>query len=100
MSNSGFVRVMDDDGLVMFLYPEVGGSYSFWLSITDQDNEAYSVHLKSDMTPDFENYQFPVLSESEKQKITQLLSDQNDDVTSMIEEVQAIWGIDLMKYVP
>jgi hypothetical protein len=91
---------MDDDGLVMFLYPEAGGSYSFWLSITDQDNEAYSVHLKSDMTPDFENYQFPVLSESEKQKITQLLADQNEEITSMLEEVQALWGIDLLKYAP
>ena len=100
LSNSGFVRVMDDDGLVMFLYPEAGGSYSFWLSITDQDNEAYSVHLKSDMTPDFENYQFPVRSESEKQKITQLLAYQNEEITSMLEEIQVLWGIDLMQYVP
>ena len=100
LSNSGFVRVMDDDGLVMFLYPEAGGSYSFWLSITDQDNKAYSVHIKPDMTPDFENYPFPVHSESEKQKITQLLADQNEEITSMLEEVQALWGIDLLKYAP
>ena len=100
LSNSGFVRVIDDDGLVMFLYPETGGSYSFWLYITDQDNESYSVYLKSDMTPDFENHPFPVRSESEKQKITQLLADKNGDVVSMLEEVQALWGIDLLKYAP
>lgn len=100
LSDSGFVRVMDDDGLVMFLYPETGGSYSFWLYITDQDNESYSVYLKSDMTPDFENHPFPVRSESEKQKITQLLADKNEDVVSMLEEVQALWGIDLLKYAP
>lgn len=100
LSNSGFVRVMDDDGLVMFLYPQAGGSYSFWLYITDQDNESYSVYLKSDMTPDFENHPFPVRSESEKQKITKLLADKNEDVVSMLEEVQVLWGIDLMKYTP
>ena len=100
LSNSGFVRVMDDDGLVMFLYPEAGGSYSFWLYITDQDNESYSVYLKSDMTPDFENHQFPVRSESEKQNITQLLAYQNEEITSMLEEIQVLWGIDLMQYVP
>lgn len=100
LSNSGFVRVMDEEGLVMFLYPEAGGSYSFWLHITDQDNEAYSVYLKSDMTPDFENHQFPVRSEAEKQKITQLLADKNEDVVAMLEEIEELWGIDLMKYVP
>ena len=35
LSNSGFVRVMDDEGLVLFLYPETGGSYSLWLYIAD-----------------------------------------------------------------
>ena len=100
LSNSGFVRVMNGDGLVIFFYPETGGNYSFWLFITGQDNESYSVHLKSDMTPDFENYQFPVRSESEKQKIRQLLADKNEAVVSMLEEIQALWGIDLMKYVP
>ena len=100
LSDSGFVRIMDDDGMVMFLYPEAGGSYSFWLYITDQDKEAYSVYLKPDMTPDFENHQFPVRSESEKQKITQLLIAKNEDVVSMLEEVRSLWGIDLMKYVP
>ena len=98
LSNSGFVRVMDSDGLVIFFYPETGGSYSFWLYITDQDNEAYSVHLKSDMTPDFENYQFPVRSEPEKQKITQLLADKNDAVAAMLDEIQSLWGIDLLKF--
>ena len=95
LSNSGFVRVMDDDGLVMFLYPETGGSYSFWLYITDQNNQSYSVYLKSDLTPDFENHQFPVRSESEKQKITQLVIDKKEDVVSMLEEIHALWGIDL-----
>lgn len=97
LSNSGFARVMDEDGLVMFLYPEKGGSYSFWLYITDQDNEAYSVYLRSDLSPDFENHPFPVRSESEKQKITQLLTDKKEAVVSMLEEIHALWGIDLLE---
>lgn len=100
LSNSGFVRVMDDDGLIMFLYPETGGSYSFWLYITDQDNESYSVYLKADMTPDFENHQFPVRTEAQKARITQLLIEQQADIISMLDAVQALWGIDLLKYAP
>ena len=100
LSNSGFARVMDDDGLVMFLYPETGGNYSFWLYITDQDNESYSVYLKSDMTSDFENHQFPVRTEAQKEQITQLLIEQQADIISMLDAVQALWGIDLLKYAP
>ena len=100
LSNSGFVRVMDDEGLVLFFYPETGGSYSFWFYITDEDNEAYSVYLKSDMTPDFDNHPFPVRSELEKQRITQLLIDREEDVISILGAVQDLWGIDLLKYAP
>ena len=100
LSNSGFVRVMDNDGLVMFLYPETGGSYSFWLQVTDQNNESYSVHLKSDMTPDFENHQFPVRTETQKEHIRHLLVEQHDDVVAMLDAVQALWGIKLLKYAP
>ena len=100
LSNSGFVRVMDDEGLVLFLYPEAGGSYSFWLYITDENNEAYSVYLKSDLTPDFDNHPFPVRSELEKQRITQLLIDRKEDVLSILDAVQSFWGIDLLKYAP
>ena len=100
LSNSGFVRVMDDEGLVLFLYPEAGGSYSFWLYITDENNEAYSVYLKSDLTPDFDNHPFPVRRELEKQRITQLLIDRKEDVISILGAVQDLWGIDLLKYAP
>ena len=100
LSNSGFVRVMDDEGLVLFLYPEAGGSYSFWFYITDEDNEAYSVYLKSDLTPDFDNHPFPVRSELEKQRVTRLIIDRKEDVISILDAVQSLWGIDLLKYAP
>jgi hypothetical protein len=52
------------------------------------------------MTPDFENHPFPVRSEREKESIRQLLIDQKENVTSMLAEVRAFWGIDLMQYTP
>ena len=100
LSNSGFVRVMDDEGLVLFFYPETGGSYSFWFYITDEDNEAYSVYLKSDMTPDFDNHPFPVRTELEKQRVTRLIIDRKEDVISILDAVRSLWGIDLLKYAP
>lgn len=99
LNDSGFVRVMDD-GMVLFLYPEIGGSYSFWLDITDQNNQSHSVYLKSDMTPDFENHPFPVRTETQKEHITQLLIEQHDDVVAMLDAVHALWSIDLLKYAP
>ena len=99
LSNSGFIRVMDDNGLVVFLHLEKGGNYSFWLHITDQDNRSYSVHLNANMTPDFENYPFPVYSEYEKQQITQLLTKKNEYIISMLNTIKTLWGIDLLKYV-
>lgn len=98
LSDSGFVRVMDDDGLVLFLYPEIGGNYSFWLYITDNNRQSYSVYLKSDMTPDFEKHPFPVRSETEKQHISKLLMEQKHAITSMLAEIQELWGVELLKY--
>lgn len=100
LSNSAFVRVMGEDGLILFLYPEVGGSYTFWFFITDENNESWSVHLKSDMTPDFDHYRFPVRSDSEKEHISQLLIEQRGDVAAMLDAVNELWGIDLLEYAP
>lgn len=100
LSNSGFVRVMNNGRLVIFFYPQAGGSYSFWLYITDQNNQSYSVHVKANLTPDFESHPFPVRSEYEKQHIAQLLVEQNNDIVSMLNEIKSLWGIDLLKHAP
>lgn len=100
LSNSGFVRIMDKNGLVMFLYPETYGTYSFWLYITDQNSQSYSVYLKSNMMPDFENHPFPVRTEAEKAHITQLLIEQEEAINSMLDAVRELWGVELMQYTP
>ena len=100
LSKSAFVRVINDDGLILFFYPEVGGEYSFWFYITDSDNHAYSVYLKSNMTADFENHKFPVRSEKEQAHIQQVLYDRQDDIVAMLNAVYELWGIDLLEYAP
>lgn len=100
LSNSAFARVMNDDGLVLFLYPKVGGEYTFWLYITDSNNRAYSVYLKSNMTADFENHQFPARSEKEQEHIQQVLTEREDDIVAMLNAIYALWGIDLLEYAP
>ena len=100
LSNSGFVRIMDGDGLVVFLYPEVGGRYSFWVFITDSNNESFSIYLKKDMSPDFDNHPFPVRNESQKQYITRLLEKNRGAITAMLASIRKLWGIDLLEYMP
>lgn len=100
LSNSAFVRVMNDDGLVLFLYPEVGGEYTFWFYITDSDNHAYSVYLKSNLTADFENHKFPARSEKEQAHIQQVLIERKNDIVAMLNAVYALWGINLLEYAP
>ena len=100
LSDSGFARVMAENGLVLFLYPEIGGSYSFWLYVTDNDKQSYSVYLKSDMSPDFENHPFPVRNEKEKQHISKMLVEQEKAITSMLAEIQELWGVELLEYAP
>lgn len=96
LSNSGFARVMDKNGLVLFLYAEVGGNYSYRFIITDESGESWSVYLNKNLTPDFENHPFPVLSDTEKMHITQLLLDNQNNISSMLDAVYVLWGIDFL----
>lgn len=95
LSNSGFARVMADDGLVLFIYPETGGKYTFRLLITDEDKQTEVVYLNPDLTPDFENHQFPVHNEAEKLYIRELMQAQMSDIQALMEAVKQQWGISL-----
>lgn len=94
LSDSGFARVMDETGLVLFIYPQKGGSYTYRLYITDQNNESYFVYLKNDLTPDFENHPFPVRAEAQKEHIAQLLSEKRTQLISMLDAIHDQWSIE------
>ena len=89
---------MNEEGLVLFLYPQRNGAYSFWFFITDDQNQSYSVYLNADMTPDFDNHPFPVRTDAEKEHIRQLLIAQREDIEHMLYAVEALWDIDLLQY--
>ena len=95
LSNNGFARVMETDGLVLFLYPEMGGKYTFKLLITDDSDWSTVVYLNADMTPDFEGHQFPVRSDSEKLRIRELLDKKKTSIQALMEAVEQQWGISL-----
>ena len=95
MSNSGFARVMDNEGIIMFLYPQTGGSYNFWFYVTDERGQAWSVYLKKDMSPDFEGHPFPNRSELEKEHIQDLISQKRSSIFKMLSAVYDLWGIEL-----
>lgn len=95
LSNGGFARVMGEDGLILFLYPEVGGACTFKLLITDQDNQTWVVYLGSDGTADFENHQFPVRSDGEKAYVRELVTQKKSQIKAVLDAVYEQWKISL-----
>jgi hypothetical protein len=97
LSSNGFARVTEENGLVLFLYPELGGGCTFKLLITDPDNQIWVVYLGEDGVPDFENHQFPVHSDSEKAHIRNLMTEKSAQIQAMLDAVSGRWGISLQK---
>jgi len=95
LSNGGFARVMGTDGLILFLYPEMGGNCTFKLLITDEDNQTWVVYLDSNGMPDFENHQFPVRSDGEKAHIRELATQKAEQIEAVLDAVNKQWGISL-----
>ena len=95
LSSNGFARVTEEDGLVLFLYPDIGGGYTFKLLVTDQDNQIWVIYLGEDGTPDFENHQFPVRSDSEKAHIMSLVTEKSAQIGAMLNAIDRQWGISL-----
>ena len=96
LSNSGFVRITDETGMVMFIYPQVGGSYAVKVSVHENENQFYMVWLNPDMTPNFEEHSVPVRTDQEKERIVQLLDRQRDRIMNMCATVKSLWGIELL----
>lgn len=96
LSNNGFARVTDEKGMVMFIYPEAGGNYSFKVSLYEDANSFHMVWLRSDLTPNYEDHPLPVRTEWEKACIAQLLEQQKGQILEMCRAVYALWGIELV----
>lgn len=97
-SDDGYARVVGEDGLGLFLYPEAGGAYTWKLHIADEDGRAWFVYLNEDLTPDFENHDTLLTAEREKEKVRQLTIQREQEITAMLEIVKNLWGIDLLQH--
>lgn len=95
MGYNGFARVMDEHGLVLFLYPQSKGECESRLVVTDADNQSWTVYLNSDLTPNFEEHPFPVRSEEEKAHICELIAQQYENIRQMQEAIRGLWNMDL-----
>ena len=98
LGDDGYARVMGEDGLGLFIYPEPGGSYSWKLYITDSVGRFRFVHIKADLTPDFENYKTLLSADKEKETLGKLVAEKRDDIADMLAETEKLWGIDLLQY--
>ena len=92
-SKTGFARVMSGNGVILFVYPQPGGTYLFRFMVTDEDEQSWTVYLKSDLTPDFENHPFPHRSEWEKEHIQQLVAAKKGEIREMLDAVYQFWEI-------
>lgn len=96
--DDGYARVMGEDGLGLFIYPEPGGGYSWKLYITDSVGRFRLVHIKADLTPDFENYKTLLSADKEKETLGKLVAEKRDNIADMLAETEKLWGIDLLQY--
>jgi len=99
LNDDGYARVDSGDGLGLFLYPKRGGAYEWKLYIENADGRMWFLHLKKDLTPDFENYDTLLSAEKEKAKVEQLVAEKEEEISAMLETVQKLWHIDLLQYV-
>lgn len=96
--DNGCARVMGEDGLGVFIYPQAGGSYSWELWVTDEDGRTRFVYLNEDLTPDFENHDTLLSAEKEKEKVRKLVADEKEEISAVLEMVKILWGIDLLEH--
>jgi len=93
LSNSGFARVISDDGMIMFVYPEFGGSVDVSVIIDMEDGSFIKVWLNHDLTPNFKDHSVPFKTEEEKNEICALLEDKRNDIIDMFDAIREIWDI-------
>ena len=93
LSDCGFARVMDDNGMVMFIYPGVGGDVDVSVVLTYGSGSFIKVWLNSDLTPNYEDHKVPVRTDSEKELILDLLDEKRNEIIDMLDAIHKQWGI-------
>ena len=97
--DDGYARIMGEDGLGLFVYPKMGGGYTWKLYITDSAGRFRFVYLKADLTPDFEGNKTLLSAEKEKEALRKLTAEKREDIADMLAATEKLWNIDLLEYV-
>ncbi len=99
LSDSGFVRMTSDTGIIMFFYPEFGGKYVFNVMLGDENGRYKQAWLNPDLTPNYERSSRMVTDE-EKEFFQKLLDEKRGEIIKMFDTVEALWGIKYLTGTP
>lgn len=97
LSNSGFVRITNESGMILFLYPQVGGGYSIRVLLRDNGGRTYGVWINPDLSINSEDHPVPGRTDWENTQILQLLQEQRDEIIAICDAANELWGIDLLE---
>lgn len=93
LSDSGFARVINENGMVMFIYPGVGGDVDVSVVLTYGTSSFIKVWLNPDLTPNYEEHKVPVRTDAEKELIQNLLNEKRGEIIDMFDAIRNFWGI-------
>ena len=96
LSNSGFVRITGESGMILFLYPQVGGGYSIRVLLRDNGGRTYGVWINPDLTINSEEHPVPGRTDWENALILQLLQEQSSEIIAICHIANELWGIHLL----
>ena len=97
LSNSGFVRITGESGMIVFLYPQVGGGYSIRVLLRDNGGRTYGVWINPDLTLNSEEHPVPGRTDWENALILQLLQEQSSEIIAICNIANELWGIHLLE---
>ena len=114
LGEGGFVHVGPKEGMVIFLdeeykqigqnkevwidmffYPEFGGGYRFALNI-DNGEESWWTWLTPELTYNYDLYDAASAPKEEIEAIEQLLITHHDEIVSLFDTVNSVWGIEFL----
>ena len=98
LSDSGFARVINDDGMVIFLYLEYGGDLAASVMLNYENDTYARVWLNDDLTPNFEDHDVPVRTDEQIQKITVALENKREELADIFRAIYDLWGLEFINH--
>lgn len=100
LSNAGFVRMISDNGIILFFYPEFGGKYSFNVMLSDESGIYRQAWLNPDLTPNYKGYSARMRTDEDKAIFQRLLEEKRVEIIKMFDTIHSLWGIQYLTDTP